>query len=205
MLYIAQAIFCVIYVVIVYLLTSQPAEWFRFAMFLTSCLLISFVAQSVGLVVGAAMNVQVSHCSFIYKKIFLIIKKKYISRKWAINLYIVTPLRRPRLSVPQNGVFLAPVMSVPFLLFSGFFVSFNAIPVYLRWITYLSYIRYGFEGTALATYSFDRKKLECHQVRYILNMFVSLCWGVKNMEYQHPYSSLRRSWLRAQTSQKKYC
>ncbi|KOB75819.1 ATP-binding cassette transporter subfamily G, partial [Operophtera brumata] len=113
-------IFCVIYVVIVYLLTSQPPVWFRFAMFLSSCLLISFVAQSVGLVVGAAMNV-------------------------------------------QNGVFLAPVMSVPFLLFSGFFVSFNAIPVYLRWITYLSYIRYGFEGTALATYSFDRPKLQCHQ------------------------------------------
>ncbi|GBP31653.1 ATP-binding cassette sub-family G member 1 [Eumeta japonica] len=115
-----QTIFCVIYVVIVYLLTSQPQEWFRFSMFLSSCLLISFVAQSVGLVVGAAMNV-------------------------------------------QNGVFLAPVMSVPFLLFSGFFVSFNAIPVYLRWITYLSYIRYGFEGTALATYSFGRKDLQCHQ------------------------------------------
>ncbi|XP_059051441.1 ATP-binding cassette subfamily G member 4-like isoform X2 [Achroia grisella] len=116
-----QAVFCVVYVVIVYLLTSQPAEWARFAMFLSSCLLISFVAQSVGLVVGAAMSV-------------------------------------------QNGVFLAPVMSVPFLLFSGFFVSFNAIPRYLRWITYLSYIRYGFEGTALATYSFDRAKLQCHQV-----------------------------------------
>lgn len=115
-----QAIFCIIYVVIVYLLTSQPPEWFRFSMFLSSCLLIAFVAQSVGLVVGAAMNV-------------------------------------------QNGVFLAPVMSVPFLLFSGFFVSFNAIPVYLRWITYLSYIRYGFEGTALATYSFNRAKLKCHQ------------------------------------------
>ncbi|XP_049868017.1 ATP-binding cassette sub-family G member 1 isoform X2 [Pectinophora gossypiella] len=115
-----QAIFCIIYVVIVYLLTSQPLVWFRFSMFLSSCLLISFVAQSVGLVVGAAMNV-------------------------------------------QNGVFLAPVMSVPFLLFSGFFVSFNAIPVYLRWITYLSYIRYGFEGTALATYSYDRPKLQCHQ------------------------------------------
>ncbi|KAI8422543.1 hypothetical protein MSG28_006347, partial [Choristoneura fumiferana] len=114
------AIFCIIYVVIVYLLTSQPLVWFRFSMFLGSCLLISFVAQSVGLVVGAAMNV-------------------------------------------QNGVFLAPVMSVPFLLFSGFFVSFNAIPVYLRWITYLSYIRYGFEGTALATYSFNRPNLQCHQ------------------------------------------
>jgi ABC-type multidrug transport system permease subunit len=69
----------------------------------------------------------------------------------------------------QNGVFLAPVMSVPFLLFSGFFVSFDAIPIYLRWITYLSYIRYGFEGTALATYAFGREKLKCHQV----------CYGVK--------------------------
>lgn len=116
-----QAIFCIIYVTIVYFLTSQPAETARFSMFLGACLLISFVAQSVGLVVGAAMNV-------------------------------------------QNGVFLAPVMSVPFLLFSGFFVSFDAIPVYLRWITYLSYIRYGFEGTALATYSFAREKLKCFQV-----------------------------------------
>lgn len=115
-----QAIFCVIYVTIVYYFTSQPMEWGRYAMFLGACLLISFVAQSVGLVVGAAMNV-------------------------------------------QNGVFLAPVMSVPFLLFSGFFVSFDAIPIYLRWITYLSYIRYGFEGTALATYAFGREKLKCHQ------------------------------------------
>ncbi|XP_061401043.1 ATP-binding cassette sub-family G member 1-like [Musca vetustissima] len=115
-----QAIFCTIYVAIVYYFTSQPWELFRFAMFLGACLMISFVAQSVGLVVGAAMNV-------------------------------------------QNGVFLAPVMSVPFLLFSGFFVSFDAIPVYLRWITYLSYIRYGFEGTALATYGFGREKLKCHQ------------------------------------------
>ncbi|XP_050537758.1 ATP-binding cassette sub-family G member 1 [Daktulosphaira vitifoliae] len=115
-----QTIFCVMYVSIVYYMTSQPPEMIRFAMFLSACLLISFVAQSVGLVVGAAMNV-------------------------------------------QNGVFLAPVMSVPFLLFSGFFVSFDAIPIYLRWITYLSYIRYGFEGTAIATYGNDRDILDCHQ------------------------------------------
>ncbi|KAK4886491.1 hypothetical protein RN001_002762 [Aquatica leii] len=113
-----QTVFCILYVGIVYFMTGQPLEFHRFGMFLAACLLVAFVAQSVGLVVGAAMNV-------------------------------------------QNGVFLAPVMSVPFLLFSGFFVSFDAIPIYLRWITYLSYIRYGFEGTALATYSFDRPKLKC--------------------------------------------
>ncbi|GAB1863239.1 ATP-binding cassette sub-family G member 1 [Camponotus japonicus] len=116
-----QVVFSVMYVTIVYFSTSQPADMTRFFMFLSTCLLISFVAQSVGLVVGAAMNV-------------------------------------------QNGVFLAPVMSVPFLLFSGFFVSFDAIPVYLRWITYLSYIRYGFEGTALTVYGYGREKLKCFQV-----------------------------------------
>lgn len=119
-----QTVFCILYVSVIYFLTSQPADVTRFFMFLGTCLLISFVAQSVGLVVGAAMNV-------------------------------------------QNGVFLAPVMSVPFLLFSGFFVSFDAIPVYLRWITYLSYIRYGFEGTALTIYGYGREKLKCYQVGLI--------------------------------------
>lgn len=66
-----QAIFCIIYVVIVYLLTSQPLEWSRFSMFLSSCLLIAFVAQSVGLVVGAAMNVQVSHLHYLHIPLLL--------------------------------------------------------------------------------------------------------------------------------------
>lgn len=44
-------------------MTSQPYEASRFGMFLAACLLVSFVAQSVGLVVGAAMNVQVRSIS----------------------------------------------------------------------------------------------------------------------------------------------
>ena len=61
----------------------------------------------------------------------------------------------------QTAVFLGPVSTAPMFLFSGFLVSFNAIPAYLRWIRYIVYTSYGFEGTLLAIYAFDRPNLNC--------------------------------------------
>lgn len=74
------------YVGIVYYMTSQPLEMFRFGMFLSACLLISFVAQSVGLVVGAAMNVQVSKLKMIVinNNYFTIILKSLFFLEWSI-------------------------------------------------------------------------------------------------------------------------
>lgn len=46
----------------------------------------------------------------------------------------------------QNGTFLAPTLSVPMMMFAGFGVSLRDLPGYLRWGSYISYLRYGLEG-----------------------------------------------------------
>lgn len=98
-----QILFSSVYVGVVYYLTSQPMEWTRVSMFVLICLLTSLVAQSLGLLMGAGLSVEL-------------------------------------------GVFLGPVSTIPTILFSGFFVNLDTIPGYLQWVTYVSYVRYGFEG-----------------------------------------------------------
>ncbi|XP_078041379.1 ATP-binding cassette subfamily G member 4 [Augochlora pura] len=109
---------CLIFTVIVYLLTSQPLELTRFLMFFSISLLISFIGQGTGLMIGAVFNV-------------------------------------------VNGTFLGPTLSVPLMMFAGFGVSLGDIPVYLKWGTYVSFLRYGLEGFISAIYGFDRPLLDC--------------------------------------------
>ncbi|KAG8038341.1 hypothetical protein G9C98_006668 [Cotesia typhae] len=112
---------CFLFSVIIYFMSGQLLEFQRFSMFFTISLMVVFVAQSFGLMIGAVFNV-------------------------------------------VNGTFAGPTLSVPMMMFAGFGVTLRDLPPYLKWGTYVSYLRFGLEGYIAAIYGQNRRDLECVEV-----------------------------------------
>ncbi|KAH0535288.1 ATP-binding cassette sub-family G member 4-like isoform X1 [Cotesia glomerata] len=64
----------------------------------------------------------------------------------------------------QNSVILGPLLIMPFVVFSGFFVHINDAPSYLQWLFHASFLKHGFESAMASMYGFDRRKMHCSDV-----------------------------------------
>lgn len=104
-----------LYLSIIWLMTSQPLEIERFIQVLLVLILLSLVSQSQGVLVGALFMRDL-----------------------------------------MAAVFVAPITVIPQMLFSGFFITVDAIPSFLMTGVYLSYERYAFEAVVIAIYGGNR-------------------------------------------------
>lgn len=64
----------------------------------------------------------------------------------------------------EIGVFLIPALSIPLLLFAGFFLKIGEMSVYLQPLSTVSFFRYGFEGMMQTIYGSDRPNLYCSEI-----------------------------------------
>jgi len=79
--------------------------------------------------------------------------------------------------IAVNSVGLAgsifPLAIVPFITFSGSLLNADDVPVYLVWLQYISYIRYGFE--ILFVNEFEGLEFECDSDEFIREGNITIC------------------------------
>uniref|UniRef100_A0A1I8PCP7 ABC transporter domain-containing protein n=2 Tax=Stomoxys calcitrans TaxID=35570 RepID=A0A1I8PCP7_STOCA len=61
----------------------------------------------------------------------------------------------------QLGVFLVPCLTIPMLIFSGFFIRVYEVASYLQFLCDISFFRYTIEGLLRALYAYDRPDMKC--------------------------------------------
>ncbi|XP_047369704.1 ATP-binding cassette sub-family G member 1-like isoform X2 [Vespa velutina] len=85
----------------------------------------------------------------------------------------------------QNGVIFGPLFILPFTIFSGFFVHLTDAHPYLHWLFHISFLKYGFEGTMMTIYGYDRPKMHCSDVycHFAMPNQLMIAVGMKHVDY----------------------
>ncbi|XP_015787125.1 ATP-binding cassette sub-family G member 1-like [Tetranychus urticae] len=110
-----QIVITTLFCSIVYPMTGQIWDEWRFALFIFISILVSNIAQTVGMLFG--------------------------------TIYVRSV---------QNAVFMAPLSMAPVFLLSGFFGKIAKVPLALKPIATISYVRYAFEAFLIVLYGYDR-------------------------------------------------
>lgn len=62
------------------------------------------------------------------------------------------------------AVILGPLIIMPFLIFSGFFVHMRDAHPAMRWLFHISFLHYGLEALVHVVFGFGRPKLHCSEI-----------------------------------------
>lgn len=104
-----------IFSLIIYPLTEQMPDIWRFILFVLVICLLAEVCQSLGSFIGISLSSDI-----------------------------------------VSAVLAACAFSVPLMIFAGFLVRYSAMPWYFKPLSYISFMRYSFEGLLVTVYGFDR-------------------------------------------------
>lgn len=134
-------VLAVIYLSIVYLMSSQPLEWFRFVMLFSIAFVTALTSDSFGLLISSRLS--------------LVVRRR-ISSKWSKS--VAHPFSF------QNAMFMGPVLAVPLILLSIYGIGYGRgsyISPLMRFLMHLSYLRHGMEGLVAALYDYGRGDTIC--------------------------------------------
>jgi len=65
-----------------------------------------------------------------------------------------------------------PLILIPSMVFSGFFINLDSIPGWLRWLQHVSFFKYGFGGAVRA--AFGGENFCCEEDQFVLNSNVTI-------------------------------
>lgn len=135
-------------------MSGLPAEYFRFGLYAVVGLIVSFVAEGMGLAIGATFCITVSSLNCIFVK-----KVKFRRILLCINHSIFCLL------LLQNGSVVGPLLIAPLLGLAIYGFDFAAdIPMVMYAIMKVSYIRVGVVSLVLSVFGYDRMQLDCDDV-----------------------------------------
>lgn len=161
-------------------MTGLPVEYFRFGLFSLIGLIVSFVAEGLGLAIGATFSITVSGNIIIFNMIYAITCNLH-AIVTNTNCSHLSDYRKPFMSTTefcffflfilsfsfttQNGSVVGPLLIAPLLGLGIYGFDFaNDISLIMYAIMKLSFVRVGVVSLVLSVFGYDRAQLECPDV-----------------------------------------
>lgn len=145
-----------VFMTIIFWLTNQPFEWFRFGMSVFVIILVSLIFQDYGIMMGTLLDMQVNYTCIEFANGSMSIRSSVL---------------RSYFGLLQTGLIAAMFTTFPIVMFSGFLLFRKDAPEGYHYFFDASPLRRAVELVVASVYGFDRKPLACPKVRFDIALF----------------------------------